>query len=549
MVHLLYESYLLRKNLVPSPSTDAELLFERSELRNMIDRILFNLFNMKAKVQILFYGSRGSGKTHLLAHFRSRIFRKYNIYPIEVDFLFARTPFQLYFQALYYILQSGCLDAFLDFIKVPGGFGELRKLTKTPSCLPTVYVNINRDISKLKNWIIGGLHDRSPTLPNIEDPRVETDVLTCILRFYYCVFKKHLYPILIADHCETLVNDLITYVRSNEKVEMARLLSRMIDFSSCILAVDSDKVDDFKRVLYPKSSAFESHEISPLNKDDVNMFLSDIRNTFVNVAAATTLSELRENEKIDSATYPLTQEAQRYLEKLSPIQPGQLTRLLQRALELSVRVREGYFITEKDIKQIIVDIAPTLLYTCRRCEKRLKMTLVRVRDLGYGRPGKVERVACSECGANVSHLLSLVLDTVVLDSSSLANLDFSSLYEEFHKLYTKRLKILVPSAVLSELSAWEKKEEKRGLYRIARWEYQKLVSLDTAGKIQLLSEVGRKPTFAEIREATRFNSIDRIIIEVAKVHNATLLTRDKGMATNSLNKARFTVLFHGRDRY
>ena len=549
MIRLLYESYLLRKNLVPSPSTDAELLFERTELRNMIDRIMFSLFNMKAKVQILICGSRGSGKTHLLAHFRSRIFREYNLCPTEVDFLFARTPFQLYSQMIYSIRQTGCLDAFLDFIKAPGGFGELRKLTKTPSCLSTVYVNTNRDIYRLKNWILGEFYDKSPTLPNIKDPRVETDVLTCILRFHHCVFKEQLYPLLTADHCETLVDDLITYVRSNEKLEMARLLSRMMDLSSCILAVDSDKVDEFKRILYPKSSAFELHEMFPLNKDDVNMFLSDIRNTFINVAAATKLHEIRENERINSETYPLTQEAQTYVENLSPIQPGQLTRLLQRSLELSVRVREGYFITEKDIKQTIVDIAPTLLYTCPTCKKRLTMVLILVRYLGYGRPGKVEGVTCSECGANVGHLLPLVLDTIVVDSSSLANLDFSSLYEENHNLRTKRLKILVPSAVLSELSAWEKKEEKRRIYRTARQEYQRLVSLDAEGKIQLLTEVGRNPTFAEIREATEFNSIDRIIIDVAKVHSATLLTRDKGMAMNSLNKARFTVLFRGRDRY
>ena len=516
----------------------------------MIDQILFKIGNMKAKVQTLICGGRGSGKTHLLAYFRSRIFREYNLYPIELDLLFARTPFQLYTQTIHSIRQSGCLDAFIDFVKTPGGFGELRKLTKTPSCLSTVYVNIKKDATRLKNWIIGELHDWSPVLPNIKNPEVETDVLTCILRFYHSAFKEQPHPILIADHCETLVDDLITYVRSNEKVEMARLLSRMIDFSSCILAVDSDKVDEFKRILYPKSSAFEVYEIFPLNKEDVNLFLSDIRNTFTNVTAETKLHETQENERIDSETYPLTQEAHGYVKNLSPMQPGQLTRLLQRSLELSVRVREGYFIMEKDIKQTVIDIAPTLLYTCHKCEKRLKLAVVLIRDRGYGKPGKVERVMCSECGANVSHLLPLVLDTIVLDSSSLANSDFSSLYEENHNLRTgRRLEILIPSAVFSELSAWEKKEEKRRIYRTARKEYQKLISLDTEGKIQLRTEVGRNPTFAEIKEATSFNSVDRIIIDVAKVHNATLLTRDKGMATNSLNKARFTVLFHGRDKY
>ena len=539
---MLYEKYLLRKNLVPSTSTDADLLFERIELKDMIENVLFKIADMKARIQILICGGRGSGKTHLQAHFRSRIIREHNLYPIEVDFLFARTPFQLYTQAINSIAHDNCLNAFMDFIKIPGGFGELRKLTKTPSCLSTVYVNVNKDINKLKEWIMGELHDTSPNLPRIKNPEVEIDILTCILRFYYGVFKKQLYPILIADHCETLVNDLVTYVRSDEKVEMARLLSRMIDYSSCILAIDSGKTDEFVRVMHPKSSAFELLEISPLKKDDVDLFLSEMRSTFINIAAAAGLEETQEKEGIDSRTYPLTQEAQRYVEDLSPIQPGELTKLLQRSLEHSVKVRNRYLIMEKDIRQLIIDIAPTLLYTCPECKKRLKMALVLVRNLGYSRPGKVERVKCPECGANVSQLLPLVLNIIVIDSSSLASSDFSSIYEGNHKLHTKKPKILIPTAVVYELSAWEKKEEKRRIYGIARQEIRRLASLDAEGKIQLQMEVGRKPTFAEIKEAVGFNSIDRIIVDLASAHKATLLTRDKGMALNSLNKTCFTVL-------
>lgn len=539
-----YESYLIRKNLATSPNIDANLLFERRELKNLIKKISFKIFNLKAKPQILLIGGKGAGKTHFLKHFKSRIFHKYNIYPLEVDFVFTRNPYQLYSQIISLLNRVGCLEAFLEFIKHPLGLAELKKITNTHSCLSTVYIKFRQDINKLKRWITGELPNSGLNLPDIKNTEIEIDIITQILRYYHSIFTKQTYPILIGDHCETLVNDLITYVRSDEKMAMIRLLSRIIDISSCILAVNSNYVDEFKRILYPKSSNFEIYEIPPFNETDVNMFLSDMRNAFVRIERQEKVYEIFERETLNSELFPLTMQAHQYLQSLTPLQPSELTNMLQKALEFAINTRGTYFIMEKDLKQVTLEYFPTLLYKCSRCNKRLKMILVEVRDRGYGKPGRVEKVLCPECKEDCLHLLPLVLDIVVLDSSALVNFDFSATYKEMIKQQHKRPKVIVPSAVMSEMSAWEKKKEKRDIYIKARQEFQRLISLNTEGKIRLLTDVGRKPTLTEIKEAAEFNSIDRIIVDVARVHNATLMTRDKGMVINSVNKVRFIVLSH-----
>jgi len=382
-------------------------------------------------------------------------------------------------------------------------------------------------------------------LPSIEESYIEVDILACLLRFYYCIWTERSYPVLTADHCETLVDDLVTYVRSSEKIEMGRLLATMMDLSTCVFAVDSDKIDDFMRVLHPKSSSFDRHELQPLAKVDVGVFLSDARSAFVDLSMSVGPSETPENESLSMETYPLTREAQTYVENLDPIQPGQLVNIVQKAMEISASTGYGYIVTRKNVEIAVLEREPTLLCNCRDCGRRLKMAIAFTRSSSYGRAGEIEHVDCPECGGDVRHLASIVLRTIVLDSSCFANSDFSLLLNYFANLRTMKIRVIVPAAVSEELSAWEKKEEKRMIYRIARAEYQNLVSLDTQKRIDLELDVGRKPTPFEKKEALVSNPIDRIIIDVARINGATLLTRDQGMAASSFGKVRFVLLFRG----
>jgi rRNA-processing protein FCF1 len=444
-------------------------------------------------------------------------------------------------------VQSGCIDSFLEFVNTPDGLSNLRKITGASSVIATAFVRTNRDPIKLRQWIMGDLKRHGEILlPDIKDIWVELDVITNLLRYYYAFFQKQFYPVLIADHCEILFDNLITYINDDERVNMVKFLSSIMDLSSFFISINSEKVDSFKRVLYPKSATYDTLEVPPMQRKDIAEFIGDVRKIFVDSTRTETLSETKDSEHLTSESYPLTLEAEEYLSNLFPLEPGKLVRILQSALDKAVQERKEYFISKKDIEETIREIFPTLFFKCNFCKNRLISLTMEMNIPIVGRPTTIRKILCPYCRAELGYLgnyIPNILDQIVLDSSSLANLDFSALCTRFPELLAQRIKVFIPSAVLSEISAWDKKEEKRGICRLARQEYQKLIGLDSTGKIQLLSGVGRNPTIAEIKEATSFNSIDRIIIDIAELHNATLLTRDQDMATNSLKKARFTILF------
>jgi Cdc6-like AAA superfamily ATPase len=546
---LLYEELLLRKNLVPKPPFDAALYFERLELKSKVDQFLLSLFKTKSKVQVVIYGPHQSGKSHLLAFLRDRIFHEGQVLCIEVDFVFAHSPFQLYLQIVDSMLRNGCIDSFLKAITGPEDLSKIITIAGGSSVVSTVFLRVGRDPLKLRDWMTGNLQKQGESwLPNIKDSWIEIDVITNLMRFYYAE-SQQLYPVLIADHCEVLVDDLVAYINEDMKVRMAKLLSCMMDLSSFFVSIDSAKIDDFNRILYPKIAAYDNIEVPPMQRRDIQEFIIDVRNTFADLTKTKTFSEIKNDEHLTSETYPLTQEAEAFILDMFPLEPGKLVRILQGALDRSVQNNQEYLITKKDVEETILANFPTLFFKCNQCHARLKLLTIETRSSGVGRLPPIEKMACSQCGADLSslaHFVPSILTSMVLDSSSLAGLDFSSLCNWVPSLKTKRIKVLIPNAVLSEISAWDKKPEKRGISRLARQEYQMLVHLDSIGGIHLLCDVGRRPTIAEIKEATSFNSIDRIIIDVAQVNDATLITHDQDMAANSLKKARFTILFKTR---
>jgi hypothetical protein len=514
------------------------------ELKNHVSRLITTLLKGKSKIQILIYGPHQSGKTHLLAFIRNNIFQEWQIRCLEVDFLFARNPFQLYSQIIGSLSQSGCIDSFLKFVSTSNGFSEMRKINGASSVMSTVFIRTNKNPIKLREWLMGNLQKNGEWLPNIKDIWVELDVLTNILRYYYAYFHKQFYPILIVDHCEILFDRLITYITEDTRINMLRLLSSVMDLCSFFVSISSEKLDSLKHALHPKSATYQTLELPPLQKEDIEEFIVDARKSFVDLAKTKAFSETKDGEHLTSESYPLTSEAEEYLSCLFPLEPGKLLRILQSALERSVQERQEYFISRRDIEETIKEIFPTFFFKCNYCKNRLIWLVMETFSSPLGK--SIRRITCPYCHANLDYLADLIpniLNQMVLDSSSLVNQDFSALWIRFPQLKSQRIKILIPNAVLSEISAWDKKEEKREISRLARREYQTLIGMDSSGKIELLSGVGRNPTIAEIKEATSFNTIDRIVIDIAELYNATLLTCDQDMATNSLKKARFTILF------
>lgn len=113
-------------------------------------------------------------------------------------------------------------------------------------------------------------------------------------------------------------------------------------------------------------------------------------------------------------------------------------------------------------------------------------------------------------------------DVIVPDTSVIINGILSKLLDR-DEISTKR--IIIPNAVISELQHQANMGKSSGFIGLS--ELDKIVGI-TKRKNITLEYLGRRPSLEEIRLA-KSGYIDYIIIEVAKTHNALLLTSDKVM--------------------
>jgi predicted nuclease of predicted toxin-antitoxin system len=296
----------------------------------------------------------------------------------------------------------------------------------------------------------------------------------------------------------------------------------------------------------PKSASYDRIDLTALERNDMGEFIADARNEFVDHSKLENLSVIKLDEHLTASSFPLTSEAELYLLSLNPLEPGKLVSILQKSLVKSVEKRNEYFISKSDIEDTIKENFSTILFRCIHCGSRLSMLIVETTSPAGNRPPKIKAVKCPHCNLTTDNLVDYlpnILKTIALDTSSLVSLDFSALNNWLGELKKQRVKVIISKAVLSEMSSWDKKPDKYIISRLARQEYQMLVSLDSTGKILLINDAGRNPTFAEIREATSFNSIDRLIIDIAEIEGATLFTHDQDMASYSCGRAGFTFLF------
>jgi len=131
----------------------------------------------------------------------------------------------------------------------------------------------------------------------------------------------------------------------------------------------------------------------------------------------------------------------------------------------------------------------------------------------------------------------------MLDTSALAERAFSMLNDYLDSSRIWHPIVYIPKAVDSELSAWDKRPEKRGLMLSAFHEQSQLKALQSQGKLDLLHGVGREPKPVEIRLAQFTNTIDMIVIETSQANSCTLVTFDRNMSHEASRRGVFTLLF------
>jgi len=540
---LLFEECLRRKNFAFSPEFEADLLFERNDLKKGLKDLVDRVLTTGSKAQVVFYGDLHSGKTHLLKFVRSKLYRDHQKLGIDIDLCSCRTAFDFYIEVMSSLFRIGFIDEFVASLATMNARGMFE--TTGTVRFNQAWKLLKGDVDKIRQWLEGRLeHTQKIYLPSNVDPLQATETLMGVLRAYF-VLKNRTYPVVFIDHLELIFKDIGSLIDERNKSQISKQLSTVLNMSSFFVSIDSQCLNELRRMLYPSSTGFSFVHVSALNKDDVASFLSDIKAYLVNEDAVGRISQsMTDSEKITSSSYPLTEECEDYLREFDHVQPGVLSRLLDTALKKCMEKEGKYVVTRQSLVQATRQLAPELLVRCKKCKSTLKEIDVGFISLGPAKPGRISNVICPFCGSDVTELLAYALTRIVTDTSSLVGFDVSMLVNYLSGvLGEERSTVYVPKAVFAELSGWDKKFEKRQERFSAYKELENLSRLQTLGKIALVAKIGRDPTPAEIALAQKFNTIDRLIIEVAKTNDSTLLTHDNDMKQNSVHELKFTLFF------
>lgn len=543
MTGLLFEECLRRKNFAFSPVFEADLFFERNDMKKELEYLVDRVLATDSKTQVVFCGDLYSGKTHLLKFFRSKLYRDHQKLGIDIDLYSCRSAFDFYFEVISSLSRIGFIDEFVASLATMNATAMFE--TTGTVRFNQVWKLLRRDVVKTRQWLEGKLdHPLEIYLPSNADPLQARETLMGVLRAYFTL-KSRTYPVFFIDHLELVFKDIGSLIDEKNRSHIMKQLSTVLDMSSFFVSIDSKCQDELRRLLYPSSMGFSFVQVPALNKDGVASFLSDIRKNLVNEKVVGTISQsTTDSEKITKSSYPLTEECEGYLSELDYVQPGVLSRLLDTGLKECVEKEGKYIVTKQSLVRAARQFAPELLVRCRRCKAALKEIDIEFASLGLATPGRISRAVCPFCKSDVSEVLAYTLTRIVPDTSSLVEFDVSMLVNYLPgPLSKERPTVYVPKAVFSELSGWDKRFEMRQERFSAYKELGNLSHLQALGKIGLVTKIGRDPTPAEIALAHKFNTIDRLIIEVAKTNNSTLLTHDNDMKQNSVHELNFTLFF------
>ena len=540
-------SYLKHRNFVFNPSMEPEIYFNRGEMKKWLQKFLTRWLPMKIKVIALFYGVGGAGKTHFLRHTQWHLIRIGEPFVTYIDLRKVASEYEFYLRILDALSRCGFIEDFLNEISNLKDSRSINELTGGVR-LGWVAKQFGFDPSKISLWIYGRLpHTKERWIYSVkEDANISRVTLSELLKAFYKVNERR-YPIFLIDHVEDILSEPPrNYMSKNAKEETIKHLRTVGEYSSIMITLDHDNYGVYKQH-FPdfKSSNYSEFKLSYLENAAFEEFFLELHNHIVDTSklSEVDLACMVDKERVTVSSYPLTEECISFLKTLRTKQPGIILTLLNHALRESEEESDKELITRSLAEKTVKTLTPYSLVVCSNC--RLKLNQINIDLLPkHNRPGTILNIKCPICNSNVHELLPLVLDRIVVDTSALVDLCVSTIFEHLPDHgKSRRVTIYIPKAVRNELAGWEKRMEMRSASRSALAELLRIQGLRRRGLVIIEDNIGREPGRKEKVLARYTDSVDRIIIETAKVLNATLFTQDKLMADNSGALGVFSLLF------
>lgn len=543
-------SCLKRKSIVFNPSVEPEIYLNRDEVKKWIQKLLTRWLPMNIKIVALFYGDDGGGKTHFLKHVQWHLAKIGEPLVGYVDLRRLTSEFDFYLRIVDALSRCGFLEDLLQEILSLKDSASINQLTGGWR-LSWIARQLGFDPDQLSLWIYGRLpRERGRWIHSVErDVNISRATLSELLKAFYVMRNRH-YPVFLIDHVEDILSEAPkNYMSKPAKEETIKLLRAIGEYSNVLLTIDNQSHSTYRRYFSEfKSSQYSEIRLSYLRDDALENFFSDLRDHIVDTQRLhqIDLDSMSDKESVSVSSYPLTEECVRFIRKLNTMQPGTILRALNHALAESEERTGKEMITRSLFEKAIRNLDPCCLVVCEKCQLKLSYMSIGLRTR-YNKPSTVLNVSCPICNSSTEKLLPLVLDCIVVDTSALANLCVSAVFDYLPSLGTsRRVNIYIPKAVRGELAGWEKRMEKRSASRSALYELQRINSLRRRGNVGIEENVGREPRMRDKSMARFTDSIDKIIMETAESLNGTIFTSDKLMAEDGGATGVFSLLFSVR---
>ena len=536
----------VKKKILINPNTEPEIYFDRSDLKLWLEKLITRWLPMNLRTISLFYGADDAGKTHFLKHTQWHLLRRSENLSLYVDLRKITSDYDLYLSIMNALSRGGFIS---DFINRITSYKEERKINELTigHTIGWVSSNLNYDPDIIYAWFYGNL-EKIPGrwVTKIKnDNNIMNTVLSEILKAYYIMNDKK-YPIFLFDHFEDIITSMQNnYMGEDLKYNTIKTLKILGNYSSLILSIDSENYLEYKEIYKGfENSQYLENQLHYLEEERYEQFLSDLSNHIVYKERISEMyvNSLNADENVTLSSYPFTEDSFIFLKSLKNVQPGFVLSVINKAIQFSEE-NEIEYVSRAITQKIVREIDPYRLIICPKCLRQLSQLNVTI-ETKHNRPTKITGIICPLCDSPVQDLLPFVLDKLVVDTSALVDLSVSALFEHLPSLgVSSTVQLYIPNAVLGELTGFEKRMDKLNATRSALAELRRIETLRRRSRLYIEQGVGREPTGAEIRRAHSSDSIDRIITEISKVLNATLLTSDKLLANNANAKGVFSILF------
>jgi len=539
-------SCLKRKNVFFNPNVEPEIYLNREQIKKWFKKIITYCLPLGIKVAALFYGEKSGGKTHFLKHIQWHLVRANEPLVAYIDLQKVVSEFDFYLKIIDALSQCGFIEDFINKISILKDSISINQLTNGVR-FGWIAKQLGFDPEQIYFWIYG----RSPPVKGCwmhsvkRDANISRAILSELLKAFFKMNNRR-YPIFLIDHLECILGELTqNYMSETAKNEAAKHIRTIGEHSHVIVALDNENYVTYQQCFSEfKSSYYFEFRLSCLEKDSFDEFFSEFREYVVDMQKLSKIDlNASREEHVSASSYPLTEECICFVRKFGKIQAGTFLAALNHALIESEEKGSGGVITRKLLEEKVRELDPYCLVVCKNCGLKLSKLNVEIL-IQHRQPSKILNVRCPTCNSPNDELLPLVLDDLVVDTSALVNLCVSALFNYLPNLGRfRKVNIYIPKAVRGELAGWEKKMNKLYASRAALYELARINGLKRRGSVNIEENIGRDPKVHEKFLAKYADSIDRIIMETAKVLNATIITGDKLMAENSAAMGVFSLLF------